>query len=267
MVNDDNQDTRHLVHGSDRSEIHRFHRSVSMISYERSNIPPKQVFDVLNQLYDDRTHRKCILITFLTLLSMTLTIVSWMSYWLAYNRSENVENSQLKTFLFDLATILETLTFSFLGSSPILFILMISFWIRYSCYNPMDSIREDGKLIRIEDEQWQKQLNYFYRKKFFRCLNCFHNKQRRELDERGYGYIILSSHGIVIDELLLLSARRNLIDHAILSEYGQRLDLTFKRTCSNPFRFHVSIFLSEDLNQRQDFNELKQLLQIQNDNV
>ena len=263
MVTDD-RDTRDLIQESDRREVHRFHRSISMMSYEQSNISPKQLFDVLNQLYDDRTHRKCILASYLTLLSMILTIVSWMSYWLVYNRSENSRDAQVKISLHDIATLLETLNFCFLGSTPFLFLLMISLWIRYSCYNPMDSIREDGKLIHIENEQWRKQLNYFYEKKFFRLFNCFHSKQRRELDERGYGYVILSSHGIVIDELLLLSARRDIIDHAILSNHGHQLELTFKRTCSSPLRFHVSIYLSEDLSEREDFEELKQLLQIQN---
>lgn len=271
MVDIDDADSVRLVRETNTTEQGRlrplstFRRTYSAISLDTGNVSPKQVFDVLNQIYDDRTHRKCLLTSFFTLISMTLAIVSWMTYWLVYNRSENAVDEHVRNSLYNVATFLETLTFILLGTTPVLFMTMIILWIRYSCYNPMESIREDGKLIRIEDEQWRKQMNYFYRQKPCRFFNCFNSKQRKELDERGYGFIILSSHGIVIDELLLLSARRNLIDHAILSDYGRLLDITFKRTCSSPIRFHVQIYLSECLNNRDDFAQLKQLLQIHDD--
>ena len=271
MVDIDDRDTVQFVRESNTNEqgqhrpLSTFRRSYSTMSLDTSNISPKQVFDVLNQIYDDRAHRKCLLASFLTLISMTFAITSWMSYWLVYNRSDNARDENVRDSLYRVATFLETLTFILLGTTPALFIMMIILWIRYSCYNPMECIREDGKLIRIEDEQWRKQLNYFYQKKKCRFFNCCYPKQRKELDERGYGYIILSSHGIVIDELLLLSARRNLIDHATLSDYGRLLDITFKRTCSSPIRFHIEIYLSENLNNRDDFTQLKQLLQIHDD--
>jgi hypothetical protein len=172
----------------------------SIISLGNSNIDSNIMINVFDEIYSNRTHRKCIYISYLTLLSMTLGITFWMFHWIAYNRCKNVKDDpKLELFLCDLSIVLETLTFILLGITPILFILMILFWIHYSCYNPIDSIRENKILLKIEGNQWEEQLNYYFNKKKCRYFNCFRRKQRKELKERKYGYIILSPHGIVID--------------------------------------------------------------------
>jgi hypothetical protein len=235
----------------------------SIISLGNSNIDSNIVINVFDEIYSNRTHRKCISISYLTLLSMTLAITFWMFHWIAYNRCKNVKDDpELELFLCDLAVVLETLTFILLGITPILFITMILFWIHYSCYNPMDSIRENKILLKVEDNQWEEQLNYYFNKKKCRYFNCFRRKQRKELKERKYGYIILSPHGIVIDELILLSAQKNIIDNGILLDNNKVLKLTFKRTWTRPWKIRISIYLPDNPANPINIEEIKQLLKI-----
>jgi len=147
---------------------------------------------------------------------MTLTVVFWISYWLSYNRFQNSEDPQSNSFLCDLVIIFDVFTFTLVGSSPFLLILTIYCWIHYSCYNPFDLIRENFIGFKIEGEPWKQQLDYYYDRKRTSYLNFFRCKQRKELNDRGHGYIILSSHGILIDELIILADRKNIIHNGIL---------------------------------------------------
>jgi hypothetical protein len=235
--------------------------SPSTISFETANLP-RSILDILNDIYSNRTHRRCIRISYFTLLSMTFAVVFWVSYWLAYNRCQNSKNPQSDSFLCDLVIIFEVFTFTLIGISPLLLILTIYSWINYACYNPFDSIRDNFIGFKIEGEQWKQQLNYYYDRKKTSYFNCFRRKQRKELTDRGYGYIILSPHGIVIDELIILTARRNIIDDGILLDNEKKLKLTFKRNCKRPWKTHISIYLHEDFSNRRTMEELMQLLKI-----
>jgi hypothetical protein len=265
---EEERDNVNLIRISNEDEQYQHHpraileTSPSIISFESSNIPPS-VFDILNEIYSDRTHRKCLNISYFTLLSMSLAVIFWICYWLAYNRCQNLEDPELNSFLCDLVIIFETLTFTSLGITPFLFIFMIYSWINYFCYNPMDSIKENCKDFKIERDQWKKQLDYYYNKKTIKYLNCFRRKQKKELYERGYGYIILSSHGIVIDELIILSAKKNIIDNAILLENNKLLKLTFKKIFTRPWKIHISIYLPEQPIHQRDLEELQKLFHIQ----
>jgi len=236
--------------------------SPSTISFETANLP-KSILDILDSIYSDRRHRKCIHISYFTLLAMTLTVVSWISYWLASNSCPNAKDPQSNYILCDLVIAFEVLTFTLVGTSPVLVILTICFWVRYSCYNPFDSIRENSIGIRIEGEQWQKQLDYYYETKKTSYFNCCRCKQRKELNDRGYGYIVLSPHGIIIDELIILANRRNIIDHGILLEDEKVLKLNLKKSCKRPWKTDISIYLPEDLINRRAMEELMQSLKIQ----
>jgi len=236
--------------------------SPSTISFEASNVP-SSILDVLDEIYSNRAHRKCINISYFTLLSMTLSVMFWIFYWLTYNRCQNIVNSEMKSFLCDLAIIFETSTFVSLSISPFLFIFMIYSWINYSCYNPIDLIREKFIGFKIEGNQWKNQLNYYYNENKIKYFNCFRYKQRKELNERGYGYIILSSHGIIIDELILLTDRKNIIDNGILLDNNKLLKLTFKKTYIRPWKIHISIYLPENSIDPHHMEELLKLLKIQ----
>jgi len=268
---EEERDNVNLVRISNEDEQYPRHSrailetSPSIISFESSNIPPS-VFDVLNEIYSDRTHRKCVTISYFTLLSMSLSVIFWICYWLAYNRCQNLEDPESNSFLCDLVTIFETLTFVSLSIIPFLFLYMIYSWINYFCYNPMDSIRKNCKDFKLEGDQWKKQLNYYYNKQKIKYLNCFHYKQKKELYERGYGYIILSSFGIVIDELIILSNRKNLIDNAILLEDNKLLKLIFKRTFTRPWKIHILVYLPEHTIHQRDLEQLQKLFHIQNTN-
>ncbi|CAF1354259.1 unnamed protein product [Adineta steineri] len=236
--------------------------SPSIISFETVNLP-KSILDILDDLYSNRSHQRCIHISYFTLLSMTLTVIFWISYWLTYNRCQNLKDPQPNSFLCDLVLIFEVLTFTLISITPVLFIFMIHSWIIYSCYNPFDSIRDNFIGFKIEGEQWKQQLDYYYQRKKTRYLNCFRCKQRKELNDRGHGYIILSTHGIVIDELIMLNDQKNIIDKGILLDNGKILKLTFKRTCKRPWKTYIEIYLTDDLINRRTMEELMESLKIQ----
>ena len=82
--------------------------NLSTISFENSNIP-SIVLDVFNEIYSNRTHQKCIYISYYTLLSMTLAVIFWICHWLTYNRCQNLKDPQLNIFLCDLAIIFKIL--------------------------------------------------------------------------------------------------------------------------------------------------------------
>jgi hypothetical protein len=262
-------DVVNLVETANLDEPQRHPRAIletspSTISFETANLP-RSIIDDLDNIYTSRNHRRCIDISLLTLFSMTFAVISWVAYWLAYNRCQNVQPFQSNSFLCDLVIIFEVLTFSFLSVSPIFFILMIYSWIRYSCHNPFDPIRENFVGIKLEGIQWKQQLDYYYTKKKFRLFNCFRRKQRKELNDRDCGHIILSPHGIVLDELILISARKNILDSGILllSTDKKILKLTFKNKCPKFWITNILIYLPDELSNRRVMEELMGLLKIQ----
>jgi hypothetical protein len=268
---EEEKDTLNLVNPSTINEQEQRHpqgilQTISSTIDSESSGVPEHIIDVFDEIYSNRTHQKCISISYCTLLSMTLSVIFWISYWLTYNRCQNLDDPQIKTFLCDLVIILENLTFISLGISPFLFIFTIYSWIRYSCYNSIDSIRENCIKFKIEGNQWKKQLDYYYNKKKIKCSNCFRRKQRKELYERSYGYIILSSHGIIIDELILLSDKKYIIDNGILLDNNKLLKLTFKKMCTRPWKSRISIYLPENPINQYDMEKLRKLFQIQTNN-
>ena len=236
--------------------------SPSAISFETSNIPGSAL-DVLDDLYSNRAHRRCTDRSYYTLLSMTLAVIFWICYWLTYNRCENSEDRDSNPFLCKVVIILEVLTFASLILAPVLFIFMIYSWIRYSCYNAFDHIREKFVGFKLEGNQWKRQLDYYYIKKKSKYFNCLRRKQRKELNDRGYGYIILSPYGIAIDELILFSNRKKIIDDGIVSDTEKLLNLTLKKGCLRFWKKDISIYLPDDLINQRVMEELMELFKIQ----
>lgn len=262
-MNTENADTVDLISISSRVD----NQNERQLSFSRINVDSSDVLNVFDEIYSNRVHQKCLTRSYLTLLSMTLSVIFWIFHWLTLNRCENVDSENLKLFLCDLTTIFEMLAYILIGITPFLLIIMIYSWTHYSCTNPMDSIRENYKFFKIENDQWKNQLNYYYKKNKFSYLNCFKRKQINDLYDRGYGYIILSSHGIVIDELLLLSAKQNIIDKGILLNEDNLIKLTFKRTCLRPWKIHIDIYLPEDIMEEQhNIQQLQQLFHIETNN-
>ncbi|CAF0862292.1 unnamed protein product [Rotaria sordida] len=236
--------------------------SPSTISSDGINLP-RSVLDVLNDIYANQAHRRCMDISYCTLLSMTLGITFWVSYWLTSNRCQNLKDPQSNSSLCNVVIMFEVFTFITVCISPILFIFSIYFWINYACYNPLDRIRENFFELKLEGNQWKQQLDYYFSRKKIKYLNCCYYKQKQQLNNRGYGYIILSSHGIVLDELLLISTRNNIIDNGIIFPNEKILRLTFKRTCTRPWKIQFSIYLPENYDEQHYTEKLTQLLKIQ----
>jgi hypothetical protein len=233
--------------------------SPSTIGFETANLP-QSVLDVLNDVYSNRTHRRCIDISYCALLSMTIAVIIWVSYWLISTRCEELQSN---IFICDLALTFEILILVSVGIAPLLFIFMIYSWINYSCYNPFDLIRENFVGFKLEGNQWKQQLDYYYKNKKSRCFNCFRRKQREELNDRAYGYIILSPYGIVIDELSIFSSKKNIIDEGIVLDHQNILKLTLKKSCARPWKRSILIHLPEDLINQLVLEELMNLLKIQ----
>ncbi|CAF2322327.1 unnamed protein product [Rotaria sp. Silwood2] len=236
--------------------------SASTISCEGINLP-RNILDVLDGIYSSRAHRRCMDLSYCTLLSMTLAVIFWVSYWLTYNRCQNLKDPQSNTSLCNVVIVFEVFIYISSCISPILFIIMIYFWIQYSCYNPLDSIRENYFELKLEGNRWKQQLDYYFYQYNTKYLNCCYRKQVNELNNRGYGYIILSRHGIVLDELIVLSARTDIIDNGIILHHEKILKLTFKKTCRRPWKISLSICLPENYVEQGYKEKLIQLLKIQ----
>lgn len=240
-----------------------FQSSSSIITSEILHLP-RNVIDILDDIYASRAHQRCMDFSYGTLLSMTFTIIFWVAHWLAYNRCENLKKPQTNPSLCDSVVVFEIFAIISICMSPFLFITMIYLWIRYSCYNQVDPIRNKFLELKLEGDQWQQQLDYYNKKKKIGFCNCICRKQQaRELRERGYGYIILSPYGIILDELILLSARSNIIDDGIIYDNEKILKLTFKRTFSRAWKTHISIYLPENYVEQNYGEKLMQLLKIQ----
>jgi hypothetical protein len=218
---------------------------------------PRSVIDDLNEIYTHRYHKRCINITYLTLISMAFGVIFWMFYWLAYGYCKEFPSIEADSFSCKSAFIFEILTCFSLSLSPFLFVLMIIFWIIFSCKNPIDEIRNDFIGFKLEGNQWENQLNYYFKIK----TNCFQfclNKKRKELIHRNFGYIILSSHGIIFDELFLITSDKNILINGILINNRRILKLEFK----NYFKDQLLIYLPEQLINQEILEEFIKILKI-----
>ncbi|UJR23888.1 hypothetical protein I4U23_026860 [Adineta vaga] len=211
--------------------------SMSVISFDESDLSGNILND-LDHIYTQRFHQRCMMLTYLTLLSMTCAALSWMIYWLLYNQ---------------FVLIFQILIFSFLGISPCLFILMIISWLIFSCRNPFDRIRTNFICFRLEGIHWQNQLNYYFKQKS--CWNYFPQKK---LIDRNFGYIILSPHGIVFDELFLKISCKPIIVNGIFVEHDRILKFECKKIPTKEFL----VYLPEELIKPETFEELTRILKI-----
>jgi hypothetical protein len=227
--------------------------STSTISFDSDN-SPRSIIDELDDIYTHRSHARCIHLTYLTLLSMTFGVIYWMSYWLIFNRCENLVSLQSNSFSCKLVFIFQILTFISISLSPLFFILMIISWITFSCRNPIDPIRNEFIGFRLEGNQWENQINSYYKnqKNFFHF--CSYRK-RKELINRDYGYIILSPHGIILDEFFLLNSR---INNGILIDNGRILKLDFKGC----YKTEIFIYLPGDIINQQAWKDFMQKINI-----
>ncbi|CAF1060512.1 unnamed protein product [Adineta ricciae] len=225
--------------------------STSIISLDDDYLS-KDILDDLDRIYTHRSHQRCMTLTYLTLLTMTLAVVSWMFYWLLYNHCEKLlaierKNSLTCEFVFPF----QILIFIFLGSSTIFFILMIILWFVFACRNPLDRIRTNFIAFRLEGVAWQNQLDCYF-KQHSRCLDFV---RRKRLFDRNFGYIILSLHGILFDELFLETSREKIIINGQFLEHERILKLECKKN-------DLLIHLSEELISRNIIEELQRTLKI-----
>lgn len=255
----------HRVSSIDEAQ-QRHHRAVfqtspSMISTDIDNVR-RSIPDILDDIYSNRAHQRCIDISYSTLLSMTLAVIFWVTYWLTSNRCENSKDPQSSTSLCDSATVFEVFIFISIIISPILFIITVYSWIYYACYNPFDPIRKNHIELKLEGNQWKQQIDSFNTEHKIKCFHYFRRKQQIELNERGYGYIILSPHGIVLDELILLSTRRNIIHKGTIYHNEKLVRLVFKKTCTRPWEINLAIYLPENYIEQNYIDKLQKLLKI-----
>lgn len=227
--------------------------SASTISFEFDDIP-RSVIDDLDEIYSHRSHKQCMNLSYLTLLSMTLAVIYWIGYWLTYNRCEEFLSLQISSLMCKFSFAFEMLTFISLSFSPLFFILMIIFWMRFACQNPIDLIRRDFIGFRLEGDQWKNQLDYFSKRK----SNICYFKNYKELINRNFGYIILSPHGIILDELLLLTSRKHILINGLFITNKQILKLEFKQCCKN----EIFIYFPDELISQEIIEEFKQILKI-----
>jgi hypothetical protein len=134
---------------------------------------------------------------------------------------------------------------------------MIIFWIIFSCTNPIDRIRNDFIGFRLEGNQWKHQLDYYFKKKKT-CFQCCSYQKRKKLIDRNFGYIILSTHGIIFDELFLLSSHKHILINGILIDNGRILKLVFK----NCFKNEILIYLPDQIINQEVFQEVAKILKI-----
>lgn len=225
--------------------------SASIISLD-DDYSSKDIIDDLDRIYTHRSHQRCMTLTYLTLLTMTLAVGSWMFYWLLYNHCEKLlatgqKNPLTCKFVFPF----QVLIFSFVGSSTIFFILMIIAWFVFACRNPLDRIRTNFLAFRLEGIDWQNQLDCHF-KRHSKCLNFV---RRKRLLDRNFGYVILSSHGILFDELFLQTSREKLVINGQFLEHERILKLECKKN-------DLLIHLSEELISRNIIEELQRILKI-----
>ncbi|CAF4931075.1 unnamed protein product [Rotaria sp. Silwood1] len=262
-----NIDDTSLMRISSIDEQQRHPRAIlqatpSIISSDGISLPGS-ILDILDRIYSSRAHRRCMDLSYLTLLAMTLGVVFWISYWLTSNRCHNLKDPQTNSSLCNAVILFEVITIISVCISPILLIITIYFWIQYSCSNPLDPIREKYLELKLENNQWKQQLNYYFHQKKTKYSHWCYRKKERKLNDRGYGYIILSPHGIVLDELILLSARNDIINDGIIFPNEKILKLSFKKTCRRPWKIYLSIYLPENYIEQGYTEKLTQLLKIQ----
>jgi hypothetical protein len=239
----------------DERELSTSTSTITSIDFEHF---PSSIIDYLDEIYSHRRHKRCINLTYLTLLSMTCAVIFWMIYWLIYDSCEELRSLKIDSFSCKVLFIFKILIFSSIGLIPFLFIFMIISWCIYSCNNPIDEIRKNFIGFRLEGNQWENQLNYYFKKQ----INCFSKlclyQRRKRLIHRNFGYIILSSHGIIFDELFLLTSHKNILINGILINNEQILKLEYRACCKN----QLLIYLPEELINPGILEEFMKILKI-----
>lgn len=214
---------------------------------------PRSVIDDLDEIYTYQRHKQCINLTYLTLLSMTCGVIFWILYWLTYDYCVHILLiDDRSSICYRTIFILELIIFISIGFSPILLFFMIIFWIRFSCVNPIDKIRNNFIGFRLEGKQWENQINYF---------NFYSNKTKKKLLDRNFGYIILSSHGIIFDQLFLLISSKHFLIHGILNNHRNVLKLVYKNYCQK----QILIYLPDELIHQEILQEFMNILKIKID--
>lgn len=231
--------------------------AVSVISNDSFTplLPTGTAFDLLEDIYTSRHHRLCVDRSYLTLLAMTLAVIFWITYWFTWTRCANRGDA----FLCDLVVIWEVCSRTCACLFPLLLALMIYTWMDYSCRNRLERIRDNHLEIQLEDQRWFDQVNEFYRGKKLRCCS----RRRRELEERGFGHIILSPHGILLDELTFFNTQKNRLDHGIVLNNRRILRLVTSKTCRRPWSTSISLHLPPQYLQDTSVELLRHLLKIE----
>lgn len=89
------------------------------------------------------------------------------------------------------------------------FVLAISFSCLYCMRRPDSLDKEQHYTIRIEGDQWDRYLTYFFQADhkpvtYYSCI-AMSKKRIDELRQRGYGHVIIGSSGMMIDEIYFIS--------------------------------------------------------------
>jgi hypothetical protein len=211
---------------------------------------PPHVLDHLDEIYTHRNHKRCINLTYLTLLSMTCAVIFWMIYWMIYEHCQRIFSLEETSFLCKTVFISQILIFIFIGLSPIFFILMIISWVMFACSNPIDRIRNDFIGFRLEGSTWEKQLNDYFR--------CSSSRKRKKLLQKNFGYMILSPYGIIFDELFLLTSSKRILINGTLIDNGRTLKLELNKYFTN----EILIYLPEHIINPELIEELRKTLKI-----
>ena len=220
------------------------------------------VLDHLDQIYTHRRHKRCIHLTHLTLLCMTCSVIFWMIYWITYDYCEQSLALKETSIICKTVFICQICIFISIGLSPILFILMVIFWMSFACSNPIDRIRRNFIGFRLEGTQWENQLDDYFKKQsnYFRYSA---SRKRKQLLQRNFGYIILSPYGILFDEIFLLISSNHLISNGIFIENERILKLKLNQCRRN----EIVIYLPEEMIKQEVFEALRNRLRINIDTI
>lgn len=228
-------------------------RSSSIVSIDL-DLVPLNVIDHFDGIYSHQSHKRCINSTYLTLLLLTFSVIFWMIYWMTYEYCQKSIAEDHRSIVCNSVSILQYSTIVCLCLSPLSFILMIYFWIRYSCENPIDKIRTHFVGFKLDGHQWQNQLNW-YNRHFSFCSR----KQLQRLRHRNFGYMILSRRGIIFDELFISTSSKRYFLSGRFQPNEQILYLNVNNYSKTTF----SIYLPQHIVNQQSFEELSRILRIQ----
>ncbi|CAF1511664.1 unnamed protein product [Adineta ricciae] len=84
-------------------------------------------------------------------------------------------------------------------------VLGFAFLISYCLYKPSNMKNMELCVLELKDEQWSRYLAYFFAKKnqYIGCSRCriVCKTRRKALEHRGFGHVVISRSGFMIDEL------------------------------------------------------------------